>query len=144
MFTTVLLTALITSSTSSHNETYEVISHKKYQAEVSSNNEIWKIFTDRKRAFRDGVKIQPLLSSNDQIHRAFCNDSLGMTSHQFRTFWLRKRFTEPAKLPERSPSDRITRLGVQDRRNWIGVVASSATLSRLRHLNRPFRLRSGL
>ena len=126
------------------NETYNVISHQNYRAETSSQNAVWRIFTDRKRVFHDGVRIQPVISSDDAIHRAFCENSLGMTPHQFRTYWLKKRFTSPARLPLQSPSDSVTRKGVRDRSNWIGVVAASSSNYRLRHLNRPMRLRSQL
>ena len=144
MLTTLLLSALVSTSNISHNEIYDIITHQGYQAEASSHNAVWRIFTDRKRVFDDGVRIQPVLSSDDTIHRAFCANSLGMTPHQFRTYWLKKRFTSPAKLPIQSPSDSVTRKGVRERRNWIGVVASSSTNDRLRHLNRPIRLRPQL
>ena len=144
MFTTLLLSALVSTANISQNETYNVISHQDYRAETSSQNAVWRIFTDRKRVFHDGVRIQPVISSDDAIHRAFCENSLGMTPHQFRTYWLKKRFTSPARLPLQSPSDSVTRKGVRDRSNWIGVVAASSSNYRLRHLNRPMRLRSQL
>lgn len=144
MFTTVLLSALVSTAYVSQSETYDVISHQDYRAETSSPNAVWRIFTDRKRVFDDGVRIQPVISGNDAIHRAFCVNSLGMTPHQFRTYWLKKRFTSPARLPLQSPSDAVTREGVRDRSNWIGVVAASSSNYRLRHLNRPMRLRSQL
>jgi hypothetical protein len=144
MFTTAILTAILASSPVSQNEIHEIITHKNYEKEISTKNEVWKVFTDRKRLFDDGVRIQPVLSQEDAIHRSFCANSLGMTSHQFRTFWLRKRFTEPARLPIQSPSDAVTRKGVQERSNWIGVVAASSTRSRFRNLNRALRLHSGL
>ena len=109
MFTTLLLSALVSTANISQNETYNVISHQDYRAETSSQNAVWRIFTDRKRVFHDGVRIQPVISSDDAIHRAFCENSLGMTPHQFRTYWLKKRFTSPARLPLQSPSDSVTR-----------------------------------
>ena len=144
MFATAILTALLGASPLSQNDLHEVIVHKNYKNEIATKNEVWKVFTDRKRVFDDGVRIQPVLSRDDAIHRSFCANSLGMTSHQFRTFWLRKRFTEPARLPIQSPSDSVTRQAVQERSNWIGVVAASSTRSRLRNLNRSLRMRSRL
>ena len=144
MFTTVILTAMLASAPLSQIETHEVIVHKEYKDQVADKHQIWKVFTDRKRAFEDGTRIQPVISSNKAVHRSFCRTTLGMTPHQFRTMWLRKRFTGPARLPIQSPSDQVTRREIQTRGNWIGVVAASSTSSRLRHLNRPPSVRSRL
>ena len=103
MFTTAILAAMYASAPLSQIETHEVIVHKEYKDQVADKHQIWKVFTDRKRVFEDGTRIQPVLSNNKAVHRSFCeNYTRNDATHQFRTMWLRKRFTEPARLPIRS------------------------------------------